>query len=259
MSATDFVTLLYASASITAGAFIGVLGNWMVSYKSKTNWKYIFYSLSALSFLLGAFYFFTYDSIKTIDLIGLSILIISSILLFFLTYIVLDKKTLFKTTELDPIINKFTDLSDRSEIKLFGGDLNFFGNSTTDMDKNNQYSHLKALKIRKVSILCEEPREGSTKIRYGKIMNELNGVELRYYDPDKADLSIRGRLLKNNGVVRLLIYEKIVSGIYKAIETDTANSNGALYNNIWDLTWSLAKVPTEKEKEEYVRLVKNGK
>ncbi len=54
-----------------------------------------------------------------------------------------------------------------------------------------------------------------------------------------------------SGVEKLLIYSKIKSGKYLAIETDTANSNGALYNNIWKLIWSLATRLSSQQKTEY--------
>ena len=191
------------------------------------------------------------------DFFGLSLLLISSICLFIFTKKFLDKKSIYRTSELDPIINNFTDLSDHNEMKLFGGDLNFFGNVPSEMDQNDQYNHLKSLCFRKLLILCEEPANNLTKIRYGKILQEMNGVELRFYNPDEADLQIRGRLKTLQGAERLLIYSKVDSGLYQTIETDTANSNGALYSNIWRLIWLLAKKPTTKQIEEFLRLFNN--
>lgn len=125
------------------------------------------------------------------------------------------------------------------------------------MDINDQYSHLKSLCFRKLLILCEAPADNSTKIRYGKIIQEMRGVELKFYNPDEADLRIRGRLKTLQGVERLLIYSKVDSGLYKTIETDTANSNGALYSNIWRLIWSLAKEPSREQIEEFKSLFIN--
>ena len=72
-------------------------------------------------------------------------------------------------------------------------------------------------------------------------------AELRFYNPEEADLRVRGRIIKVNGVDKLLVYNKIKSGKYQAIENDTSNSNGALYNGIWELVWSLAKQPTPEQ------------
>ncbi|MBZ0203273.1 MAG: hypothetical protein K8I03_09695 [Ignavibacteria bacterium] len=150
-------------------------------------------------------------------------------------------KYIFNIKEIDPVINSFTENSDKQEIKLFGGDLNFFGNGPGEMDLNKQYICLKSLGFNKVLILCSEPQNTTDNIRYGKILNDFKNVEIRYYDPKKADLFIRGRLKTIQGVTKLLIYTKVKKGLYRIIETDTANSNGALYNNIWELAWGLAR------------------
>ncbi len=167
-------------------------------------------------------------------------------------------KDTYNTPQLDPIVNDFTSSADTSEIKLFGGDLNFLGNSPNEIDKNAQYSHLRSMTFRRVLILCEEPVSLIQMIRYGKILDEVNGSELRFYNPERADLRVRGRIIKVNGSDKLLMYNRIKSGVYKAIETDTANSNGALYGNIWELTWSLASQPTEDTKKRYISLFKGN-
>lgn len=76
-------------------------------------------------------------------------------------------------------------------------------------------------------------------------------TDLRFYKPDRADLKVRGRIIQLQGVDKLLMYSRIESGIYQAIETDTSNSNGALYNNIWQLIWSLADKPTQAQLDLY--------
>ncbi len=111
----------------------------------------------------------------------------------------------------------------------------FFGNSTSDIDGNIQYNYLKALRFNRVLILCEEPNSPETRIRYGKILAEIPHTSLGFYNPELADLRVRGRLIRVNGSTKLLMYTKDKPGYYKAIETDTGNSNGALYNNIWEL------------------------
>ena len=257
METSELTNIIISFATISLGAFLGALGNKLVTHNSQTNWKWGFYLLSIISLILVFVYPFLADSLNFGDYFGLSILIISSICLFIFTKRFLDKKSIYKTLELDPIINKFTDLSDHNEIKLFGGDLNFFGNTTSEMDNNNQYNHLKSICFRKLLILCEEPADTLTKIRYGKILHEMRGVELKFYNPDEADLRIRGRLKTLQGAERLLIYSKVDSGLYKTIETDTANSNGALYSNIWRLIWSLAKKPSSERIEEFKSLFNN--
>lgn len=84
-------------------------------------------------------------------------------------------------------------------------------------------------------------------------------MELRFYEPENADLKVRGRIIQVQGVTKLLMYTKIRSGIYQSLETDTANSNGALYNNIWELAWALALKPMQQELDSYKLLFKGEK
>lgn len=89
------------------------------------------------------------------------------------------------------------------------------------------------------------------KIRYGKILHDMPEAELRYYNPSKPDLELRGRVKILQGVIGLLIYQKIASGRYKAIETNTANSHGALYDNLWKFLWKSAAKPSTDDIKEY--------
>ena len=110
------------------------------------------------------------------------------IILFISTKFYLVKKYVFTVPELNPIVNTFTSSADKNEIKLFGGDLNFLGNSTSEIDNNVQYTLLKSLNFKKISIICEEPNDPSTRLRYGKILSEMPNTEIKFYDPEKADL-----------------------------------------------------------------------
>lgn len=182
---------------------------------------------------------------------------VSSVLLFLFTLKNLAGKHQYKTAELDPIVNKFTENADKKNIKLLAGDINFFGNYPQDMDQNSQYNCLRKERFKEIQILCTEPKTNEEKVRYGKIISDFNTVELRYYFPPHADLLIRGRLKTLNNVTHLLIYNKIKSGVYEALESDTANKSGVMYNYIWDLIWSLAKSPSSEELNEYVNLYRN--
>lgn len=247
--------LLLAFTTISLGAFLGALGNKLVTHNSQTGWKWAFYVLGILSIIFSVICIIFIKPLELIDYAYLIVLFTTGIFLIIFTYKFLDRKYIYKTSELDPIVNSFTTTADTTEIKLFGGDLNFFGNSPTDMDLNNQYNHLKSIAFKKISILCEMPVDISTKVRYGKILHDMKNVELRFYNPNEADLRIRGRLKTFQGVEKLLIYSKIEPKKYHAIETDTANSNGALYNNIWKLAWSLASRLNSKEKSELINLI----
>jgi len=254
----NLLPYLIALAGITMGTFFGVAGNKLVSSNNLTNLKWIFYFLGVTSIVVGVIFIVCF--FKSLDLYGTIstiTLIVSGIALFILTYRILDIKYIFRTKELAPIINNWTSNADHREIKLFGGDLSFFGNPFSEMNSDLQYTFLKSKNFSKISILCEEPKNNESRIRYGKIIDELSNVELKFYKPEEADLQIRGRLKTLNGVAKLLVYFKIKSGKYQTIETDTANSSGALYNNIWDLTWSLARSPLTSEKEGFVKAFKS--
>jgi hypothetical protein len=258
----DLLPYLATAASIAFGAFLGVIGNKLIVVKENTNWKWAYYIFGALVLLFGIVEIFReWSLIKQGDLLVILIIVLSiaaCILILFATKKLLDVKNIYSIPELDPVINKFTRLGDRNEIKLFGGDLNFLGNSGAEIDNNKQYSELRARQFARVLILCEEPKSADTRLRYGKLFTDIANVELRFYKPDKADLRVRGRLIKVNGVDKLLMYTKVRPGFYQAIETDTANSNGALYNNIWELVWSMAEVPTPAQCEQFIKMYKGG-
>lgn len=256
----SLIKIILTCASISLGAILGVLRSKIFASKDNNKLHYIFYAFSAIvvltSILVGIYY---WNELNKFDVGVLIAGVILSSLLWIATNKYLFFKNIFKTTELDPIVNKFTSNADKSDIKLFGGDLNFLGNSPSDIDNNKQYTHLRSLSFKKVSILCETPHSQIQKIRYGKILYEIPYAELRFYEPENADLKVRGRIIQVQGVTKLLMYTKIRSGIYQSLETDTANSNGALYNNIWELAWTLAQRPSVDDLESYKSLFSGGK
>jgi len=255
----NLIKLILTCASISLGAILGVLRSKIFATKDNNKLHYFFYAFCTIvvlgSILVGIIY---WNELESFDIGVLIAGIIISTLLWMATNKFLFFKNIFKTTELDPIVNKFTSNADKNEIKLFGGDLNFLGNSPSEIDNNKQYTHLRSLAFKKVSILCEIPHTQIQKIRYGKILYELPYAELRFYEPEGADLRVRGRIIQVQGVTKLLMYTKIRSGIYQSLETDTANSNGALYNNIWELAWSLAQRPSQNDIESYKSLFTGG-
>ncbi len=252
------LTLLLTLTSLCAGVYLGaVRGKLLIIYKK--NYLHILYyifSAFVVSSSIGISIYY-YDEIinNTLAKSLVVILFLLGVSLIFFTYKYLTKKFIYKATKLDPIVNAFTSKADKDDIMLFGGDLNFFGNSTTEIDNNSQYTHLKSLNFNKISILCYKPNVQNDKIRYGKLLSELTNVELRYYQPTRADLKVRGRIITVNGVEKLLMYNKTdTTGYYQAIETDTANSNGALYINIWGLVWQLATRPSATEVDSFKKL-----
>lgn len=262
MEINNITTLLFCGASIAAGAFLGALRSKLFASKTENKFHYAFYAFGGIT-ILGSVLAFTCNISEFIKpnwfaIMALLLALIFSIALLVFTKKYLIVKSIYNVNELTPIINKFTDQADKNEIKLYGGDLNFFGNSPADLDSNSQYSHLKSKEFKHIYILCEEPIDTITQLRYGKMYHDLLTVELRFYNPEKADLKVRGRIIKVQGSSRLLMYTKHTVGMYQALETDTSNSGGALYDNIWDLTWSMAKIPTTEQIQQYKSLY-NGR
>jgi len=255
----NFIKILLIAASASLGAILGVLRSKIFASKVNNGLHYVFYIFSAITFIISVLGVIIFrNELKSFD-IGVAIAaIIFSFLLWLATNRFLFFKNIYKSKDLDPIVNKFTSNADKNDIKLFGGDLNFLGNSPSEIDSNIQYTHLRSLSFKKVSILCEAPHTQIQRIRYGKILSEIPYAELRFYEPEIADLKVRGRIIQVQGVIRLLMYTKVKSGIYQSLETDTANSNGALYNNIWELVWDSAIKPTRQQIDSYISVYKGG-
>jgi hypothetical protein len=269
MELSHVTTILLAGASISLGAIFGSLRSKIFSSKAKHNLHYYFYGFSSmvmvLSVISSIIYWRALFAPNWFAIVVVVIAISSSIALWVITkkYLIVEEvtpvKEVFSTDELNPIVNDWTSNADKQEIKLFGGDLNFFGDGPNQMDSNSQYVHLRGLRFRKVLILCEEPGDPSTKIRYGKILYDLESTELRFYKPPAADLKIRGRIIKVQNVSRLLVYEKKGNRLYKPIQTDGGDSSGALYNAIWDLAWDLATPASSEVIERLKKDFRGGK
>jgi hypothetical protein len=263
MTLENYTRIILSGLSILIGTILGILRSKIFSSKNKNRLYYYFYSLCILILIVISFCLIqTWHKLfyppNWFSIIIIAVAIGFIILLFFITKKFLIIKDIFHTSELDPIVNSFTAKADRSKIKLFGGDLNFLGNTPEEINGNLQYSKLREMNFRRVMIICEAPVNPTQAIRYGKILSEISGVELRFYNPEKANLQVRGRMIKLNGSVRLLMYKRIESKVYKPIETDTSDSDGALYNNIWDLVWELATTPTSHEIDSYINSFKGN-
>jgi len=260
MELDSFTKIMLSTSFLTLGVTLGILRSRIFSSKETEGLDIYFLGISITVVLLSIFglvffwsnLFSENNSAKIYEFSVLLFALIAGIILFFITKKYLRIKDVYHTFELDPIVKKFTSLADKNIIKLFGGDLNFLGNIPSEMDCNNQYTDLRSSGFNRVLIICEAPVDQIQKIRYGKITTDIPGVELRYYNPpNHADLRVRGRIIKVNGSDRLLMYSKIKSKTYRAIETDTSDSQGALYNNIWELIWNMAVQPTQEEIESY--------
>ena len=259
MNIDDVIKILLVCGSLTAGAVLTAIRNKLGSLNEKNRLHFVFYIYGSLVIILciltSIFYRKQLLAPNWLGIIAIGISIISSIALISFTKKYLVGKHDYKTVELNPIINEFTLNADKENISLYGGDLDFFGKNPDDMDRNSQYIQLRGAGFRKIQILCEYPHSNTNKIRYGKITNDMPYVELKFYEPKKADLKIRGRMKTLNGVKKLLIYIRVTSGVYRIIQPDTANYNGALYENILDLIWSQANPIKPEELKEYKSLL----
>jgi hypothetical protein len=250
MIASDANQLLNPLAFVTLGTVLGALLNKIFTNFDRSNLYWWFYGFSGLCFCFliytiyatswaapGGTWYFT---------------LVCNIALVIITRFVLKTKNIYKTDELDPVINEFTGKADKEYINLLCGDIDFFGATPNEMDRHAQYTYLKAAGFKKINILCTRPKNNSERIRYGKILTDIPAVSVRYYKPTAANLSLRGRITRFQGGDRLLMYFKVSTKVYRAIETDTSDSNGALYKNIWELIWNLAEVPEKAEIDGFI-------
>lgn len=242
-------------AFVTTGTVLGALLNKVFSTSDKNNLYWFFYGFSILC---GCSLLITALATKG-SAINLAwyFTLIANFALILITHFYLKTKNIYKTSELDPVINHFTGKADKGFINLLCGDVNFFGASPSDMDKHAQYNYLKNAGFKAINILCFRPENNSDRIRYGKLLSDMPAVSMRYYKPTKANLYLRGRITRFHGGDKLLMYFRISPKTYQAIETDTANSHGALYKNIWDLIWDLAELPSEDELNGFIALSKS--
>ncbi len=264
MTLDNVLKLLLAGASLCLGSYLTALRAKITSSKRKNKLHYAFYGVTILFFasaIVALFYYWSelFSERETgnpnyFGLTTIGVCIAGTIILFLFTRKNLVGKYQYKTSELDPVVNRFTKNADKDNIRLLAGDINFFGNSPIDMENNSQYECLKKERFREIQILCWKPKTNAEKIRYGKIINDMPEVKIKFYKPPKADLKIRGRLKTLNNVTHLLIYNKIQSGIYEALEIDTANSSGAMYNHLWELIWESAEEPSHADLQEYNNL-----
>lgn len=251
----NLLKVLLAGGSLTAGAFLTALRAKLANTRQK-NWLHISFYVVAAVVIAGTVYTgisFRSEILKPnwFAIIVLVVALVFSCALIWVTYKFLTGKYQYSVTELNPVVNYFSRNADKGNIKLLAGNLDFFGKSEQEIDKHSQYICLREEGFREIQILCTAPVSNQDKMRYGKIITDFPTTKLKYYRPPMADLKVRGRIKTLNNVTRLLIYSKIVPGKYEALELNTADTDGALYTNLWDLIWELAEAPTEMQLNEY--------
>ena len=254
----NILKLLLAGGSLTAGAYLTALRSKLASTKKKSILHISFYIVSGIVIVGVAFTCIKYWSeIISPNWFAIIVLLIAtffSVALSWATYKFLTGKYQYSTKELNPVVNKFSKNADKDNIKLLAGDLNFFGESEKQINNHPQYKCLRDESFNRIQILCKSPNSNSDKVRYGKIITNFPAMEIRFYNPPAADLKVRGRIKTLNNVTRLLIYNKVISERYEALELDTAETEGARYSHLWDLIWQLAEVPTSGILDEYKNL-----
>lgn len=121
------------------------------------------------------------------------ILVTSLIFIIICALIILKKeKDTVGRIRLDILIRKFTKNADtNSPIKIFGGDLNFFGkvaDRKNSVYKNKQYNQIKKMGFRNIQILCRKPKyeykeDEGEKLLIGLLLTELQEkVSIRFYN-----------------------------------------------------------------------------
>ena len=135
MDSKDLNLILSIGISASLGATFGILRSKIFATKIKTTLYFLFYILASLLFGF-AIYATVINGADSIVIIVISF--VSSVALAATTKYFLVLKDIYTTEELNPIVNNWTSNADRNEIKLFGGDLNFFGEGPKEMNTNLQ-------------------------------------------------------------------------------------------------------------------------
>lgn len=82
-------------------------------------------------------------------------------------------------------IISFTRSADTKQpIKMFGGDVDFFGNVTDgSIYKNSQFVQLENQKFRRICILCLRPVNDEDKLRIGCLLDRFNdAIDIKFFD-----------------------------------------------------------------------------
>jgi hypothetical protein len=114
-----------AGGSIGLGAVYGGLRSKIFASKTRSRLHYPYYVLSVGLFLVAGYAAIKYkkELFSSNDKFAIFIwsgAILVAIGLFFVTKMYLVLKDIYKTSELDPIVNNFTASANKDEIKLFG-------------------------------------------------------------------------------------------------------------------------------------------
>lgn len=254
MDSSTFIT----SLTFVAGVFFGLLNNVLTSKGNfSQKWQYVLYVLGSVLFVLGLFALS--KDYETYKAVGWACIITSVVYTLGVYYLLNIFVGLIHASKLVPRVINFTENAKSDEIRLWGGDLNFFGASVIEMEANEQYKQLKNKKFDKILILCKKPKNNELKKCYGKIINDFkDAVEFKFYNEETSpDLNIRGRIKRKYSpdIFVAFIYERIDSNRYKAIEEDmTKQDCNMIYVKIWEMSWKHADYLSEIDKKNFLKL-----
>lgn len=244
-------SIFLSIATFAIGVFLGFLNNILVSKKKiSKNWHWGIYVL-----YIGLIVFGIIACIIGSSAWGIALIIMGAIALW-ISYYMLNKlnDNLLEATKLVPQVIEFTEKAKLDEIRLLGGDLNFFGENPSDMDTNEQYIQLRNKNFDKISILCKKPQNKKNRVRYGKILSDFGDVvEFRYYTADAPDPQIRGRIKKklSPDIWVGLLYERVNENQYRTFEEDISEDKGSLVHlKFWELLWRHSHKISKQDKEE---------
>ncbi|WP_028523264.1 hypothetical protein [Runella limosa] len=243
------------------GVFFGLLANTLTQRNQKfKKWTFLFYLLGIVP--VGCSIFFMKENLNNPDnsklWFGFIILIVCVLYQVFIYLILNYDDRVYSPKELDLIIRKFTENSKIDTMRMFAGDLNFFGTDIKSIKNNAQFKQLYDLEFRRIQILCRRPKNEQEEIRYGMIVKEINNIELRFYNKNIEDLKVRGRITKHApSVDAISIYERIAAKKYRVIESDVNHFDCGLFIKIFKLVWHNADTPTPVELSKWAECYEN--
>jgi len=178
-------------------------------------------------------------------------------------------------------IHRYTELAaSNTTVRIWGGDINFFGECTSktdDIKTNASYLQLKKLakeRKLKIQILCKKPEDNNYKLRIGFLVKNLPNVEFAFYKNKTTvcslcefqehctsctthitqiccpllqdycpDLRFRGRIItQNNDADYVFVVNWIARNrVYEKIKIYKPNSRECnFYIKLWNFLWEKA-------------------
>lgn len=257
-----FLFILVNCFILLIGLFFGFFYNVLVvsNKKASVTWRLIAYSPGVAIFII-AFLGLNYEMDQVGYLGWLCFFAAAGHVAFVYHILNLPNKgegDILNRHKLSEKLKEFTKDAKKEEISLWGGDLDFLGNSEEEINQSDQYTQLKGFS--NINILCNrpDPKNETDKVRFGKILNDFQQkVVFKFYHDEKSpDIHVRGRIKKKNYTPynrAALVHEKLKDGWYKTIEEDiSAKACSEVYLRVWKMVWHHADPISDDEKSEYI-------